>query len=107
MEHNHDLTICCGSGGQVSHSRPDLAEKLVRCRLDEAEESGALVLTGYCLGCVLNFARIPNEKKMKIQHVLDLLFGLEADYSEVKANAKKMFAGPEGEGILKRIMAEE
>lgn len=105
MEHHHDLSICCGSGGQVSHSRPDLAEGLVRCRLDEAERSGASVLAGYCLACVLNFARIPNEKGMKIQHVLDLLLELEADYSEVKTNAQKIFEGPEGEERLKRIMA--
>lgn len=107
MEHHHERTVCCGSGGQVSHSRADLAEEMVKCRLEEAQQTGATVLAGYCLGCVLNFARIPNAKKMKIRHVCDLLLGLEADYCQVKAKAKKIFNGPAGEELWEKIMNEE
>lgn len=104
MEHHRDKTICCGSGGQVTHFQPDLAEELVKARQEEADSSGAQILTGYCVSCVLNFARIPSN--IKVQHVLNLLLGIEQDYNGIKAKAKQLFEGPEGEKNWEKIMAE-
>ncbi|NPV30098.1 MAG: (Fe-S)-binding protein [Firmicutes bacterium] len=84
---------CCGSGGQVSHFRPELAEKLVEKRLSEAEKSGAEILIAYCLSCVLNFAGKPSG--IKARHALNLLLGHEEDYSDVKARALQIFTEPE------------
>ncbi|NLL51397.1 MAG: (Fe-S)-binding protein [Peptococcaceae bacterium] len=80
---------CCGSGGQLSHFRPDLADKLVRDRLTEAENSGAQILASYCMSCVLNFARL--ESGLKVRHVLNLLLGIDEDYTEVKKRAAEIF----------------
>jgi fumarate reductase (CoM/CoB) subunit B len=103
MEHHKEQTMCCGSGGQISHTRPDLAEELIKCRLAEANACGASILAGYCLGCVLNLARIPNNTQLKIRHVLNLLTGLDEDYSQVKAQAKKLLDGPEGEKLWQKV----
>ncbi|WXJ94598.1 hypothetical protein MCACP_10730 [Neomoorella carbonis] len=104
MEHYGANTFCCGSGGQVSHFRPDLAMALTNRRLEEAGNTGAGILAGYCLSCVLNFARDANG--LKVRHVLDLLFGQEKDYSEIKKRAKALYTGPEGEENWRRVMAE-
>lgn len=104
MNHNRQTAMCCGSGGQVTHFQPQMAEDNVKNRLDEAEKSGAEILAAYCLGCALNFAKMPS--KMKIQHVVNLLLGQEQDFCGVKAQAKKLWEGPEGEKHWERIMAE-
>lgn len=104
MAHNHSNTVCCGSGGQVTHFQPELARDLVFSRLEEAEKTKANFLTSNCMGCILNLARIPG--KIHVQHALNLLFGLEEDFSGVKAKSKTMFEGPKGEEYWQRIMAE-
>lgn len=104
MTRNRNTTVCCGSGGQVTHFRPELAQDLVQSRLAEAEKTGADVLVAYCLGCVLNFSKIPG--KIKIRHVLNLLLGLEEDYTGIKDESKKLFDGPQGEKYWTQIMAE-
>lgn len=81
---------CCGSGGQISHFRPDLADKLVQDRLEEARHTGVKMLVSYCLGCVLNFARV--ESEFTIRHVLNLLLGVDDDYADVKKRAAEIFA---------------
>ena len=105
MEHNREYSICCGSGGQISHTRPDLAEELIKSRLKEAKDCGATILAGYCLACVLNLARIPNDAQLKIRHVLNLLSGLDEDYSQVKIQARKIFDGPQGEELWQKVVA--
>lgn len=104
MERNYNMTICCGSGGQVTHFDPELADALVRSRLEEAEKTKAEVLAACCMGCVLNFSRIASP--LKVQHVLNLLLEIEQDYTGVKTKAKRLFTGPKGEEYWQRIMAE-
>lgn len=104
MEHSHQRTICCGSGGQISHFRPDFAEQFVNIRLEEAEKTGADQLVAYCHSCVLNFGKNPSG--IKVRHVLNLLLDFEEDYSGVKNKTREMFEGPEGEENWKKIMQE-
>lgn len=104
MEHSKEHTICCGSGGQLSHFRPDLKEKLVNFRLDEARHSGADILVGYCLSCVLNFDSRASE--FPVTHVLNLLLNQRGDFSGAKERAQQMLAGTKGEKIWEKIMAD-
>lgn len=104
MKHSQEETICCGSGGQISHFRPDLAEELVELRLEEAEQTGANILAGYCHSCVLNFATVPSG--VKVRHALNLILGLQEDYSGIRDKAAAMLAGPDAEDNWLAIMAE-
>lgn len=104
MEHNKKTSTCCGSGGEVSHFNPEMADSRVKARLDEAENSGAQILAAYCLSCVLNFGRSSN--KIQSKHVLNLLLDVEQDFEGLKKKSKMMFEGPEGEKMWERIMAE-
>ena len=104
MEHNRQTTYCCGSGGQVSHFRPDFADELVECRLAEAEETGAESLIAYCHSCVLNFAKNPSG--IKVRHALNILLNFDEDYADVKNKAREMLVGPDGEENWQKIMKE-
>jgi len=105
MDHHGYKTLCCGSGGQVSHFQPDLSESLTAARLREAEKTGAEILAAYCLSCTLNFTK--KRSKFKVRHALDLLLEMNLDYDGIKEKAKKMFSGPEGEKYWEEVMAEE
>ncbi|UWG98203.1 (Fe-S)-binding protein [Dehalobacter sp. DCM] len=108
MAHSREMSPCCGSGGHVSHfSRPHLADNLRKGRMEEACNSKAEKLTAYCLSCVLNFAKESGANGPKVQHVLNLLLGLDQDFSEVKRQAKEIFEGPEGETNWNRVMSDE
>lgn len=104
MIHNNINTICCGSGGQISHFRPDLTEQLVRLRHDEARQAGADILVGYCLSCVLKYDKKTSE--IPVTHALNLLLGLKEDFKGAKERANKMFSGPDGEKRWEEMMAD-
>lgn len=105
MEHSRELTVCCGSGGQVSSFNPELAGSSLQIRLNEAMNSDAQILAANCQSCALNFAK--ESSQMKVLHSLNLLLDFEQDFVGVKGKAKLLFAGPEGEQNWERIMAEE
>lgn len=104
MEHSKERGICCGSGGQLSHFQPELTEELVKLRLAEARLSGADVLAGYCLSCVLKFDvyRSP----VPVTHALNLLLKQPEDFRSAKEKAGKMFAGTAGEKLWEEIMTD-
>lgn len=104
MLHNTVNTICCGSGGQLSHFRPDLMEELVKQRQDEARQAEADILVGYCLSCVLKYDS--KEPGIEITHALNLLLDLTEDFKGAKERAAKMFSGPDGEKIWEEIMTD-
>lgn len=104
MEHHHARALCCGSGGQVTHAAPTLAQELVETRLKEVDETDAQILTAYCLGCVLNLSK--NQDHTPVQHVLNLLLGFEQEYAGLKKRAQTLFTGPEGEKLWEEIMQD-
>ena len=104
MKHSGESTICCGSGGQQSHFRPDLVEEVVQMRQDEVQQSGAETLVGYCMSCVLKYdGKMPG---VSVVHALSLLLDVEVDYIGAKERAGKMLSGPRGEQLWGKIMAE-
>ncbi len=104
MEHSRKTTACCGSGGQVTHFQPELADNMIKSRLDEIKRSGAQIMASYCLSCVLNLSR--NSGYVPTKHVLNLLLDLDQDFEGLKNKAKRMFDGPEGEKLWERVMAD-
>jgi len=105
MRNSKEFTNCCGSGGHVSHFRPELAKEVTRARVAQAKETGADILAAYCMSCVLNFASVPDN--LKTQHALNLLLEFPQHYENVKLKAKAMFEGSDGQKIWERVMAEE
>ncbi|MBP2649524.1 MAG: lutA 5 [Firmicutes bacterium] len=100
MNHHQQNTICCGSGGQIGCLRPDLAEKQVKLRLEEAAEAGADILISYCMSCVIHFAS--EKTNIPVKHALNFLLRCDEDYGVTKEKIAKMFAGSEGTAIWNR-----
>ncbi|MCI5143281.1 MAG: (Fe-S)-binding protein, partial [Candidatus Electrothrix sp. ATG1] len=74
MPHHGKKTFCCGEGGAVPFVDKQLARSWGDQRSQEAEERASVPLTvTYCAGCV-EFLR----SRMRIVHLLDLLFAPEA-----------------------------
>jgi heterodisulfide reductase subunit D len=55
LKKSEELSRCCGAGGGVKGGYPDLALKIARRRLEEAEEAGVEVLVTSCPFCIRNF----------------------------------------------------
>lgn len=70
MNFNRRRTLCCGSGGMVGISRPDLANRRRRARAEEKPEE---VIVTYCEECVESM----KAGGKKAIHILDLLFNDE------------------------------
>jgi len=67
MELNKKESFCCGAGGGVRTNEPQLAEKIAKKRLKEAEETGVKTLITACPLCYLHLKE--NAQNLK---VLDL-----------------------------------
>ncbi|HWP97895.1 MAG TPA: (Fe-S)-binding protein [Syntrophomonadaceae bacterium] len=90
MERNREKSPCCGSGGQLSHFRPDLAEELIEQRLKEVNKTGAGYLVAYCLSCVLNFSR--DSSGFIVRHALNLLLNYDEDYIGIKGRVAQIYS---------------
>ncbi len=104
MEHSRKSTICCGSGGMISHFRPDRTAELVTARLEEARATGAGVLVSYCLSCTLKFAAAADG--IAAEHALSLLLGRREDFAAARKKAAAMLEGPQGAALWAEIMAD-
>ncbi|MGQ9587574.1 MAG: (Fe-S)-binding protein, partial [Thermoplasmata archaeon] len=51
MERNREDARCCGAGGGVKTAFPDLAQKISALRIEDAEKTGADILTTSCPFC--------------------------------------------------------
>ena len=65
------LANCCGAGGMLEVSRPDLSLRAARQRLDEARETGAAVLACGCLRCRDRLSRV-EEPGIEVANLVEL-----------------------------------
>jgi Fe-S oxidoreductase len=70
MKHRRKRTLCCGEGGSVAFTNPDLAKAWGAVRQREAE---GMRLATYCAGCSGYLGRVTTTL-----HVADLIFDPEA-----------------------------
>jgi L-lactate dehydrogenase complex protein LldE len=69
--------VCCGFGGTFCAKMPEISGKMVDDKLDNALATGADILTGGDLGCLLNIAGRAQRlgKSIEVRHVAELLAG--------------------------------
>ncbi len=74
---------CCGFGGTFCVKFPEISTRLVSDKVDNVEASGAPVLLGGDMGCLLNISgRIKRlDKTVKVYHVAEVL----ADMTDLPA----------------------
>ena len=72
MKRNRNFAWCCGAGGGVKIGYPDWALEICKERLEEAQETGATVITSTCPFCKTNLSDATIHYKFDFQ-VLDLM----------------------------------
>ena len=70
-----ECDICCGFGGTFSVKYPDISNAIVSAKTANIADSGANVLLGGDLGCLLNIAgKLSREgSKVEVRHVAEIL----------------------------------
>ncbi|MDY0235392.1 MAG: (Fe-S)-binding protein [Gudongella sp.] len=77
MEYNRGETLCCGAGGMVSITQPDIAESHMKRRRDEAPSEHIIT---YCQECTESMRSVGKAS----YHILDILFNDEYQNIEHK-----------------------
>ncbi|MEM0232401.1 MAG: (Fe-S)-binding protein [Candidatus Nezhaarchaeales archaeon] len=90
MMHSMNKTLCCGAGGLVAYTNPQLSQFLANIRIQEMLEVRADVLVTYCYTCVGMFSRL--QPPVKVKHALDLLLGVEESYVERQEELLKIIS---------------
>ncbi len=69
--------VCCGFGGTFCAKMPAISNQMVSDKLDSALATGATMLTGGDLGCLMNIAGRAHRlgSKIEVRHVAELLTG--------------------------------
>lgn len=69
--------VCCGFGGTFCAKMPDISGKMVDDKLRDAVATGAGMITGGDLGCLLNIAGRARREgiDIEVRHVAELLSG--------------------------------
>ena len=69
--------VCCGFGGTFCAKMPDISGKMLDDKLRDAVASGAGIITGGDLGCLLNIAGRAHREgiDIEVRHVAELLSG--------------------------------
>jgi len=73
-----DTEVCCGFGGIFCVKFPEISERMVSDKAALAKQSGADVLTGGDLGCLLNISGRLNRlaSPIRVYHVAEILAGM-------------------------------
>ena len=80
-----DGESCCGFGGLFSVKYPDISQKIVDDKVDAIEKTGADVLLGGDLGCLMNMAgRLQRRGSgVKVRHLAEVLAGMTGDVAPI------------------------
>ncbi len=74
-----DWQVCCGFGGLFSVKYPEISHRMADDKLADARNTGAEMLIGGDLGCLLHLERRMKKtgKRMRVRHVAEVLAGEE------------------------------
>ncbi len=83
MKEMEEAETCCGFGGTFCIKYPDISNRMVSNKADNAEASGARTLLGGDLGCLLNMAgKLKREGSgIQVRHVVEVLASMTQEPS--------------------------
>jgi len=75
LEHNRQLSICCGGGGNVEMVNPEISSKVARMKLDEISKTGANTVVSSCQQCLRTMATSARRQKsdLKVKDLTELV----------------------------------
>ncbi len=67
--------VCCGFGGSTSLEHPEVAERLLTNKLNNAEGTGATVLVADNPGCLMHLRGgvDASRRRMRVMHLAQLI----------------------------------
>ena len=70
-----ETEICCGSAGTYNLNQPQMAQRLMRRKLDNILRTGAQIVLASNAGCLLQIGREVRQKRqpLRVMHPMDLL----------------------------------
>ncbi len=79
MERNRGNAWCCGAGGGVKVGYPDWAVEISKERIEEAEKTGASILSSACPFCRTNLsdANSLGNSELEVLDIIEILDGLD------------------------------
>ena len=68
-------TLCCGFGGSFSFDYPEVAERLMNRKLDNAQKTGARVVVTDNQGCIMHLRGgcDASKRNMQVKHIAELV----------------------------------
>ena len=85
---------CCGFGGLFCVKYPEISEKMVDVKVDDIKATGAGLLLGGDLGCLMNMAgRLYRRgENVEVRHVAEVLAGMTAETAPLGAGPERKTA---------------
>lgn len=76
-----DTDVCCGFGGTFCAKLPDISREMVDAKLANARATGAGLLLGGDMGCLLNIAGRASREghAIEVRHIAEVLAGRPGD----------------------------
>jgi heterodisulfide reductase subunit D len=81
LEHNRAGSLCCGGGGNLEMTAPELAGYLAKAKIEEIQQSGADVVVTACQQCVRTIATSARRQRLdlKVMDITELVVKALAD----------------------------
>jgi heterodisulfide reductase subunit D len=64
---NRKFSVCCGGGGNVEMTDPDLSARVAQSKLDSVQAAGADMVITACQQCVRTMATRARREKIDLQ----------------------------------------
>ncbi len=93
MERIKEYSYCCGAGGGVKSAFPEFAIKTATSRIEEAEDTGAEIITSACPFCStnLNDGIVERGSNLKFYDISELLFmAIESSNKSIKESSMEV-----------------
>jgi heterodisulfide reductase subunit D len=82
MQRIREYAFCCGGGGGVPDTHPNVARSAALHRIEEARSSGAGTLITACQHCRQNLTRWQEDGSMPVEDLVDIIYEAAGLYPE-------------------------
>lgn len=92
MQRIREYAYCCGGGGAVPDTHPEVARTAARHRLDEAQAQGATMLVTACQHCRQNLVRWREDEAFDVRDMVDIIHqaaGLGEVFADEESGAEQ------------------
>jgi len=102
-----DAEVCCGFGGLFAVKYPEISERMADDKIADMQSTGADLVTGADLGCLLHLAGRMERRgiAIRVRHVAEILAALDSDFLPQQGGGVPtgLQAGGEGGGRVASV----